>query len=222
MRLDADTAATQTARPPSIAIGAASGAVATLGFLAIHDVWILDIWDMTGPMVFAGAICGAVIAWSYRAAVGDHTWPRWLGYNGLITTLLVLLGVASLLLLDPRYTMAEAMVLDDPLAELLPPATPLMVAAGLVGALILWGTFGRRPEAIVPIVTAQALLVFLIGHNLAVLGLVEMSGALATILAEFAALTTYLAAAYAAGVFAAERVRATVTRSRAASGPTRP
>ena len=152
-------------------------------------------------------MCGLVIVWSYSKAVPEHSPRRWFVYNGFNTGLLVVLGAVSFLVLDPKFTMAEAMVMDDALAELIPPALPLMIGAILVGTLLLWSAYGRRSGTLVPILVIQVLLVFLVGHNLAILGLVELSADLVTVFAEFIGLTAYLGVGFAAGLMLLMQVR---------------
>lgn len=188
---------------PSGVAGAAAGGSTVLVFAALHDVWISDIWWNIVPMVFAGSISGLAISWSYRKAVPAHTTWRWLGYNGLSTALLVALGVASLLVLDPKHTMAQAMAMDDALAVLLPPAAPLMIWATVGATLVAWSWFGRRRAALVPILLTQGLLMFLVGHNLAILGLVELSGGLIVAFLEFVGLTFFLGGVFAVGAMLA-------------------
>lgn len=188
-------------------MGAASGAVTVLLFTLLHDLLISDIWFNVGPMVVSGAVCGAVLVWSYRAAVGDHTPRRWLAYVGVCSGLLVTLGVVSLLVLEPRFTMTELLGNDDALGLLLPPALPLMGAATLAGTGVLWLWLGRPPGALLPLLVGQLLLVFFMGHNLAILGLVEMSSAVLVALAEFVGLTLLLGGLFAVGVLAAEAFR---------------
>ena len=75
-----------------------------------------------------------------------------------------------------------------------------MIVAALAGTFALWMLFGRTRAALIPILVTQILLVFLVGHNLAILGLVEMSSDLLYIVGEFVGLTVFLAAGFAAGV----------------------
>lgn len=185
---------------PSTLVGAVSGGLTTLAFAVLHDLWISDIWFNLGPMLISGALCGLVIVWGYTKAVPDHSSARWFAYNGWLVGLLVALGAASFIVLDPRFTMAEAMAMDDALAELIPPALPLMIAATLAGTLLLWAAYGRRKAALAPILATQVLLVFLVGHNLAILGLVEVSDDLLTVFVEFIGLTAFLGAGFAAGL----------------------
>lgn len=196
-----------TREQPPKTLGALSGGLTVLVFVMIHDLWISDIWFNIGPMVFSGAVCGLVIVWSYGKAVPEHSPRRWFVYNGFNAGLLVVLGAVSFLVLDPKLTMAEAMVLDDALAELIPPALPLMIGAILVGTLLLWSAYGRRSGTLVPILLTQVLLVFLVGHNLAILGLVELSADLVTVFVEFIGLTAYLGVGFAAGLMLLVQVR---------------
>ena len=200
----------------SLSAGAVTGALATLGFIVIHGLWILDIWDMTGPMLFSGAVSGLVIVWSYNTAVGgEHTPARWFGYNGLIALLLILLGISSVVVLEPKFTMAETMRMDDGMAELMPPAVPIMVVAVLVGTFVLWAAFGRRRRALIPILVAQILIVFFLGHQYAFLGVVEMGDELVSTYGGFVLLTIYLSGANAVGVLlltrAVRSIRSTET-----------
>ena len=188
-------------------LGALSGGLTVLVFVVIHDLWISDIWFNIGPMVFSGAVCGVVIVWSYSKAVSEHSPRRWFVYNGFNAGLLVALGAVSFLVLDPKFTMAEAMVMVDALAELIPPALPLMIGAILVGTLLLWSTYGRASGSLAPILVNQVLLVFLVGHNLAILGLVELSADLVTVFGEFIGLTAFLGIGFATGLILLAQVR---------------
>ena len=170
-----------------------------LGFAVIHDILIVDIWFNIGPMVVAGAACGLCVAWGYDKAITDHSTRRWFAYNASCATLIVALGAASFVALDPQFTMAELMVADDALEQVIPPAVPLMIAATLVGTLILWVLFSRTRAAVIPIFVTQILFVLLVGHNLAFLGLVEVSSDVLRVFGEFVALTVFLAVGFAAG-----------------------
>lgn len=185
---------------PSPALGAAVGGLVAVGFAVVHDVMISDIWFNVGPMLVAGAGCGLCIVWSYRTTTIAHAWGRWVAYNASLTVLLVGLGGVSLVVLDPRLTMAALMVASDPLGEVIPPAVPLMAAATMVGALVVWLLFSRRRHAAVPILVTQLVLVLLVGHNLAILGLVELTSDALPLVWKFIGLTVLLAAAFAGGV----------------------
>ena len=188
----------RTERPLTKKLGALSGGLTVVGFTVIHDIWITDIWSNLGPMVASGALCGLVIVWSYNKAVPDHSARRWFAYNGLNVGVLAALGALSLVVLEPRFTTAETQLMDDAMGELMPPALPLMIAVILLGTWLLWALYGHRRSAVVPILLTQTLLVFLLGHQLAFLGLVQMSGDLVTVFAEFIGLAAFLGFAFTA------------------------
>jgi hypothetical protein len=160
---------------------------------------ISDIWFNIVPMVTSGALCGLSIAWSYRQAETAPSTRRWITYNAYCTTLLIGLGGVSLLLLEPEYTMAELTNNDNALAMLMQPAAPLMTGGTIIGSLLLWAIYGPRSKTIIPILTTQALLMLLVGHNLAILGLVDIPRDQQYKILEFIGLTIFLAATFALG-----------------------
>ncbi len=186
---------------PPIWFGALGGVVVVLGFTVFHNVFIVDIWWNIGPMLFSGAVCGMSVVWSYRRAVIDHSTRAWFLYNGLYTAEIVALGLVSLAVLRPRFTMAETMVMDDAMAELTPPALPLMVGVAVLGTILFWLYYGRRRRTLVPFLVTQVLLVFLLGHQLAFLGLVESSSTLIVFLGEFSLIALGIAGAFSLIVF---------------------
>ncbi|MGI9529823.1 MAG: hypothetical protein ACR2NG_08930, partial [Acidimicrobiia bacterium] len=159
-----------------VAKGATAGAIATTLFMIVHAYMILPIWDMTMPMLIAGAICGVCIAWSYVRAVDDSTASKWFAFNGAYILTLVALGIVSLLGFEPTWTFAELNTDDPPLGELFAEATPLMVGFAVIGAVPIWLSFTRKSSALPPILVTEAVLVLLIGHNVAIIGLVELTG----------------------------------------------
>lgn len=192
---------------PSKWVGAIAGSLTVLAFAVLHDIWISDIWFNIAPMVLSGALCGLSIVWSYQATTPEHSRIRWWGYNAACALLLVGLGAASFLILEPRFTMAEIMNADDALARLLPPAMPLIIGGTLVGTLALWLAFGRRRSALLPTLVTQALLMFLVGHNLAILGLVDIPTDQWYRVAEFVGVTFFLAACFALASMALASIR---------------
>lgn len=193
-------AGVQTWAAPPMWLGALTGVVVVLGFTIFHNVFIVDIWWNIGPMLFSGALCGFSVAWSYRRAVAKHSTGAWSRYAGLYAAEMIALGAISLAVLQPRFTMAEAMIVDDAMAELTPPALPLMVLVVAVGTTLLWIYYGRRRRALVPILVTQVLLVFLLGHQLAFLGVVETSSTLIVFFGEFALIAVGIAGAFSCGV----------------------
>ena len=209
-RTSTDSSALTWAAPSKL-VGSLSGLVVVLGFTVFHNVFIVDIWFNIGPMLFAGALCGFCIVWSYRKGVADHSTTAWFRYGGVYTAEMVVLGAVSLAVLRPQFTMAELMVADDAFERLLPPSMPLMIGAMAVGTILIWLYCGRRRPALIPIVSTQVLLVFFLGHQFAFLGLVESSSTLLEVFGEFALFTVGLATAFCFGVMwstmALERLR---------------
>lgn len=192
---------------PSKTTGALAGALTVVAFTAIHDLWITDIWFNVIPMVLSGALCGLSIVWSYQEAVAEHSWARWWGFNAACASLLIGLGGVSLLVFEPRFTMAELIDADDALARVLPPAMPLIVTGTIVGTLVLWMVYERRRRALFPLLVTQGLLMFLVGHNLAILGLVDIPNDQLFRVFEFVGLTIVLAGLFAAGAMVVGSVR---------------
>lgn len=193
---------------PSILAGAASGAITVLVFTTLHGLLITDIWFNAGPMAFSGLLCGVLLVWSYRTTGVEHTARRWWAYVGASSVLLMALGPVSVLTLDARWTMAEMMDNEDAFELLLGPSLPLMGVAAVVGTGVLWVWLGRRPRALLPILLTQVLLVFFAGHQLAFLGLIEVSSDTAVALVEFAGLVALLGGLFGAGVLAGDATRA--------------
>lgn len=185
---------------PPLWVAACVGAVVVLAFTVVHDWLISDIWFNLGPMLFAGALSGLAIQWSYRNGVRRHSTAAWFGYAGLLSAELIALGAVSLVVLEPRFTMAELLVRDDAIDLLIPPSMPLMAATMVVGTIAFWLLSNRRRTAVVPILVTQVLLVFLLGHQFAFLGLVESTSQLLVAFLQFTGITLTLAAAYSGAV----------------------
>ncbi len=193
-------AGVQTWAPPSMWVGTLIGVVVVFGFTIFHSLFIVDIWWNIGPMLGAGAVCGVSVVWSYRRTVAEHSTAAWIRFTGLYAAEMIVLGLVSLAVLQPRFTMAEAMVMDDAMAELTPPVLPLMIGVMFVGTILFWFYYGRRRGALVPLLITQVLLVFLLGHQLAFLGVVESSSTLIAFFGEFALIAVGIAGAFTAGV----------------------
>ena len=182
-------------------LGALSGVVVVLGFTIVHNLFIVDIWFNAGPMLFAGALCGSCIVWSYRKGVADHSTAAWFRYAGFFAVEVIALGAVSLAVLRPQFTMAELLVADDAFEQ----ADAAFGAAadrrdgggnGLGLALLRPALGGADSDSLV----THVLVVFLLGHQFAFLGLVESSSALLVVFGEFALFTVGLTAAFCLGV----------------------
>ncbi len=216
--LSSDLAQERGRVEPGLAIGAAAGGLTVLGFTVLHDIVISDIWFNLMPMLIAGMICGLCLAWSYRSTAGGRSAARWYGYNASYVLILLMLGAVSLVVLEPRFTMAELMVADDPLGDLLPPAVPLLVVGPLVATVVTWALFGRNRASVLPILVTQFIIGFLLGHNLAALGAVVWVAEIVPLLAEFVVLTVALAVAFAVGAHFMTVLRLRWTSRSARSG----
>lgn len=185
---------------PSIRVGALVGAGVVLIFTVVHGIFIADIWFNVVPMLFAGAAIGYCLVWSYRSGAVRHSTGAWLGYAAVHVVEMVGLGVASFLLFRPRFTMAELLIAPDAFDQLISPSMPLITGAIVAGSAGVWGLFGRRLPAIGPTVASQTLVVFLLGHQFAFLGLVEPTVSMVVAAIRFVAVTAALAGAYSLGV----------------------
>ena len=189
-----------------VGLGAASGAVATLLFMVVHALLILPIWGMAMPMVVAGSLCGMSISWSHARATTDSSAASWLWLNGVYLTSLIVLGVVSLIGFEPTWTFAELNTDEPPLGELFGAALPLMAAFSLAAAAPIWLCFGRTRASIAPILVTEALLVFLVGHNVAIIGLVDLTAEGWSLVMFMFGLVAFLGIANAAAYLALTRL----------------
>jgi hypothetical protein len=158
----------------ALAGGATAGATATLGFLVLHAITISDIWFSAPMMLVAGAACGACLSWSHASVFSPGSVSTWIAWNTAQTGLLLCLGLVSLAVFSPQWSMTELMVDNPPLSELFGQALPLMGAFTAIGAVALWAVFSRRISTLPSVFAAVALLVLLLGHNAAIIGLVDI------------------------------------------------
>lgn len=154
--------------------GTLAGVISTFVFTFVHDLLISNIWPMFGVMVVAGALSGACISWSYGLLVKKPALRQWLLYNLVYVAMLILQGIVSLLLFEPATTLAAITAAGDLPMDLLGQALPLasvftlFMAVGItVGYGGSWGKFGA-------VLLTSAILVLLLGHNVFILGLVEI------------------------------------------------
>jgi hypothetical protein len=176
--------------------GATAGSLATLGFLILHAIIISDIWFSAPMMLVAGAACGACLSWSHASVFAPGTTSTWVIWNAAQTGLLLLLGLVSLLVFSPQWSMAELMVAEPPLGELFGQALPLMAAFTMTGSIALWAVFSRRTSALPSVVATVALLVLLLGHNAAIIGLVDIPAGGYNLVAEMLGLIIVLGVAF--------------------------
>jgi hypothetical protein len=154
--------------------GALAGVISTLVFTLIHDVLISDIWFMLGPMLVAGALCGALVSWSYRMLVVEPSLRGWLGYNLLYVVLFGLLGMVSVVVFEPVTTMAEVVTLNGPPTDLIGKAMPMTAVFTLGMAALITLLYGRSWVKFASVLVTCIVLVALLGLNVSVIGLVSI------------------------------------------------
>lgn len=172
--------------------GAMAGIISTLTFIIIHDIFISDIWGMTGIMLFAGALCGLCVGWSYSLLVEDHTIGRWLSYNALYVFMLMLLGVASVVLFEPEMSFAALMALNGPPDQLIAQALPMTLAFTLLSAIVISLFYQRNWKHFGAVLLTSIILVLLLGLNVSAIGLVSIPKGSLYLVAEFLALIVFI------------------------------
>jgi hypothetical protein len=185
--------------------GALSGALTAFVFAALHHILISDIWFAAMLMVAAGALSGASLGWSYRVLSAPPSLRGWLAYNALYLALFALLGVVSLLVYEPIATTAALTASPDALRVLIRRTLPLTVAFTLASAALIVMLYGRSLATSVAALVTCTILTLFLGHNVAVIGLVEMAGDATYLTALFFALTATILAINAGVFFLLER-----------------
>lgn len=191
--------------PRALRSGAIAGAISAFAFAAIHHLLISDIWFSLLPMLFAGAACGACLAWSYRRLFAAPTVRTWLGYNLVHVALLALLGLASILVFEPVTTIAALVEADGPPSDLIAQATPLTLAFTLGSVLLLSALWGRTLTGVAAIALTCVVLVLLVGLNVSALGLVHLPSGALYLVVEMFGLIFALAAVFALAYLMLER-----------------
>jgi hypothetical protein len=198
--------------------GAVAGAIATAMFLVVHALLIMPIWATTLPMIISGAVCGACIAWSYRRVTTVTRTRSWLAMNGAFIATLFGLGLVSMVGFEPAWTFAELNNADPPIGDLLA-ASPLMAGFTVVAATLVWLTSGPSRASALSILVTEALLVLLLGHNVAIIGLVDLSDEGPGLVLLMYGLVAFLGLAYALAYLAIDRGGGRV-RARRSTRPT--
>jgi hypothetical protein len=184
--------------------GAIAGIISTLTFIIIHDIFISDIWAMTGIMLFAGALCGLCVGWSYSLLVEDHKLGRWLSYNALYVFMLMLLGVASVVLFEPEMSFAALMALNGPPDQLIAQAMPMTLAFTLAAAIVISLLYKRSWKHFGAILITSIVLVLLLGLNVSAIGLISIPKGSSYLVAEFLGLIVLINIVFVAVFIALE------------------
>lgn len=185
--------------------GAVSGAVTVVAFTVLHQLLISDIWFSFVPMLVAGVACGASLAWSYRLQFELATPRRWWSFIGMHTLLLLGLGAVSVAMFDPAVPMAALIAANEPPAELIAQAIPLTVGWIVIAAALPSLLWGRSMKGLASNSLTSTLLILLLGLNVSVLGLVDISGGSPFVVFEFLALLVAIMLGYGATFHLMER-----------------
>ena len=142
----------------------------------------------------------------------------WLAMNGAFLATLFGLGLVSLIGFEPAWTFAELNTADPPIGDLFAAALPLMTWFTVVAATLLWLAFGPSRASAVPILITEALLVLLLGHNVAIIGLVDLNDEGSGLVLVMYGLVAFLGLAYALVYLAIDWGRGRV-QARRSAGP---
>jgi len=175
--------------------GAVAGAASATCFAAVHALFISDIWYAIVPTAVAASICGACVAGSFGILVRDPTVRGWLLYNTTFVGLFALLGIVSLVIYQPVTTIPALLTLHGPPSWLFERTVPLQISFTLAAAALITPLFGRRWWHIGPVLAT--VLVFALGLNISIIGLVEIPRSSAYIVAELVGLILTIVVAYA-------------------------
>lgn len=177
--------------------GTIAGGVSTLVFTIIHSLMISQIWFMFIPMLVTGAMCGFFLSWSYNLLVCQPSVIGWLRYNFLYIILLFILGPISLVLYEPIMTIPELVSSPNGLPdELFRKVLPLVAVYTPLMALIITALHRRRWAGYGAVLVTCAVLVFLLGLNIAPLGLVFLTDGWVRMLLELVGLVVILNLVY--------------------------
>jgi hypothetical protein len=187
--------------------GALAGTASAFFFTIVHDIFISDIWSMLIPMLVAGALCGALVSWSYGLLVATTSIRSWLGYNLLYVVMFGLLGVASVLIFEPVTTMAAMVTLNGPPTDLIDQAMPMTAVFTLGMAALITLRYSRSWVKFFGVLLTCIVLVALLGLNVSAIGLVSIPAGSLYLIVELFGLIGVLNAVYIAVFVALERRR---------------
>jgi hypothetical protein len=185
--------------------GAAAGMISTVAFTWLHQLTISNIWFAILPMLVAGALCGACLAWSYGVLFPRRSPASWFLYNVMYVGFFIMLGMLSMVMYEPITSVGEILAGGRPASELFAAAMPLTIAFTIGTALVVSAIWGRTlPQFAVVLLTCVVLVGFL-GMNISILGLVRMTSEGWMLMAQFFGLVFALAIAFAVAQLVLER-----------------
>lgn len=143
-------------------------------------------------MLFAGAVCGVCVGWSYSLCVERPSASQWLRYNLLYVLMLILLGAASVLIFEPTTSFAALMALNGPPDDLIGDALPMTLGFTLLSAIGIALFYPRSWKNFGAILLTSIVLVLLLGLNVSVIGLVAIPKGSLYLVAEFLGLIVFI------------------------------
>lgn len=177
--------------------GAIAGALSAFVFSVIHYFLISPIWFAMVANIIAGAVSGTCIAWSYSLAVRDKTRWSWASYNVAFVLILAALCVTSLIMFEPVTTIPALLRSKEPPRALIGQALPVTLVFTLASAALLSLRYRAGLIASAAIGITAFVVVFFLGLNLSILGLVSVPRGSLYLLAEVFLLILALAGFYA-------------------------
>ncbi len=176
--------------------GALAGAISAVGFTALHQLLINQIWFALPAMLIAGAICGTCLAWSYTLVVSIVAVRTWLRYNLFYLVMFVALGLTSLVAFEPVTTIAALLQTNEPPRALIGRALPISGLFTLATVALLILVYRPSWKGAGGLLVTAALLVLILGLNISILGLVEVPRAALGVLVEVLVLLVALGGLY--------------------------
>lgn len=178
--------------------GAVSGLVATAAFALVHQFLISDIWRSFSMMAVPGAVCGAALGFTYFLLSIRPGRSNWFAFCGSFIVALMVLGVVSLVVFEPRISISLLMLLSGPPADLIREALPITIGLAVPSAVAVAFIFGHRWWHVFPALLTTAIVFALLGLNVSILGMVEFTGSGFRMVAELAGMLVALVCVYAA------------------------
>lgn len=158
-------------------------------------------------MLIAGALCGLCLGWTYGLLVQVPSIRSWVGYNTTFVLMFILLGIVSMLVYDPIFTVAVLIDNAEPPGELIGKAMPMTIVFTLVSTTLITVLFGQEWSKIGAVFLTCTVLVITLGLNISILGLVAFPSNTQYLVVELFGLVIALGLAFAVVFAALERKR---------------
>lgn len=165
-------------------------------------------------MVIAGAVSGICIAWTFGLLFQKLTFNDWLRFNLFFIAMFVLLGIVSVIIFEPVATITALRVANERPTELINKSMPLTIIF-IVGATITLGLlYGHNWKHYVSILLTNSVLIFLLGLNVSILGLIFIPTDFLYLILELFALIFLIFFVYAVVFFMLEKKRILIEKNK--------